>query len=151
VHTHIHTHTHTQTNTQTHTHHAHTPHCVVCACIVTASSPELSEAWKRIKVRPTTHVPLFSGLAGASFLVRACVCVRVYMCVCVRPTTVMSNIKDNKNLNNVRIYSDALVAQWIEHQTSNLGVAGSSPARGIYFGYECVFSACTSLVWQQPV
>jgi hypothetical protein len=27
----------------------------------------------------------------------------------------------------------ALVAQWIEHQTSNLGVAGSSPARGIYF------------------
>jgi hypothetical protein len=25
----------------------------------------------------------------------------------------------------------ALVAQWIEHQTSNLGVAGSSPARGI--------------------
>ena len=28
----------------------------------------------------------------------------------------------------------ALVAQWIEHQTSNLGVAGSSPARGIRFG-----------------
>jgi hypothetical protein len=27
----------------------------------------------------------------------------------------------------------ALVAQWIEHQTSNLGVAGSSPARGISF------------------
>ena len=27
----------------------------------------------------------------------------------------------------------ALVAQWIEHQTSNLGVAGSSPARGIPF------------------
>jgi hypothetical protein len=25
----------------------------------------------------------------------------------------------------------ALVAQWIEHQTSNLGVAGSSPAKGI--------------------
>jgi hypothetical protein len=24
----------------------------------------------------------------------------------------------------------APVAQWIEHQTSNLGVAGSSPARG---------------------
>ena len=28
----------------------------------------------------------------------------------------------------------ALVAQWIEHQTSNLGVAGSSPARGTLFG-----------------
>jgi hypothetical protein len=27
----------------------------------------------------------------------------------------------------------ALVAQWIEHQTSNLGVAGSSPARGTSF------------------
>ena len=27
----------------------------------------------------------------------------------------------------------ALVAQWIEHQTSNLGVAGSSRARGIPF------------------
>ena len=27
----------------------------------------------------------------------------------------------------------ALVAQWIEHQTSNLGVAGSSPAKGITF------------------
>jgi hypothetical protein len=27
----------------------------------------------------------------------------------------------------------AHVAQWIEHQTSNLGVAGSSPARGIFF------------------
>ena len=27
----------------------------------------------------------------------------------------------------------ALVAQWIEHQTSNLGVAGSSPARGSVF------------------
>ena len=27
----------------------------------------------------------------------------------------------------------ALVAQWIEHQTSNLGVAGSSPGRGISF------------------
>lgn len=26
----------------------------------------------------------------------------------------------------------APVAQWIEHQTSNLGVAGSSPARGIF-------------------
>jgi hypothetical protein len=34
----------------------------------------------------------------------------------------------------------ALVAQWIEHQTSNLGVAGSSPARGIRFpflGVQC--------------
>ena len=27
---------------------------------------------------------------------------------------------------------NALVAQWIEHQTSNLGVAGSSPAGGIF-------------------
>ena len=26
----------------------------------------------------------------------------------------------------------ALVAQWIEHQTSNLGVAGSSPAGGTF-------------------
>ena len=25
------------------------------------------------------------------------------------------------------------MAQWIAHQTSNLGVAGSSPARGIFF------------------
>ena len=30
-------------------------------------------------------------------------------------------------------FVSALVAQWIEHQTSNLGVAGSSPARGILF------------------
>ena len=29
--------------------------------------------------------------------------------------------------------STAFVAQWIEHQTSNLGVAGSSPAEGTYF------------------
>ena len=29
--------------------------------------------------------------------------------------------------------STAFVAQWIEHQTSNLGVAGSSPAGGTYF------------------
>jgi hypothetical protein len=29
----------------------------------------------------------------------------------------------------------ALVAQWIEHQTSNLGVAGSSPARGIGYSF----------------
>lgn len=27
----------------------------------------------------------------------------------------------------------ASVAQWIEHQTSNLGVAGSSPACGTFF------------------
>ena len=32
----------------------------------------------------------------------------------------------------------ALVAQWIEHQTSNLGVAGSSPARGTVFTIACV-------------
>jgi len=30
----------------------------------------------------------------------------------------------------------APVAQWIEHQTSNLGVAGSSPARGIFFVHQ---------------
>ena len=31
------------------------------------------------------------------------------------------------------IVHHALVAQWIEHQTSNLGVAGSSPAGGRCF------------------
>ena len=31
------------------------------------------------------------------------------------------------------LHPDALVAQWIEHQTSNLGVAGSSPAVGKFF------------------
>lgn len=36
----------------------------------------------------------------------------------------------------------ALVAQWIEHQTSNLGVAGSSPARGtIFFTYLVIVRA----------
>ena len=35
----------------------------------------------------------------------------------------------------------ALVAQWIEHQTSNLGVAGSSPARGI--GYSFLAWGCS--------
>ena len=36
----------------------------------------------------------------------------------------------------------ALVAQWIEHQTSNLGVAGSSPARGtIFFTYLIIVRA----------
>jgi hypothetical protein len=38
-----------------------------------------------------------------------------------------------------RIDVNALVAQWIEHQTSNLGVAGSSPAWGkIIFWTVCV-------------
>jgi hypothetical protein len=32
---------------------------------------------------------------------------------------------------------NALVAQWIEHQTSNLGVAGSSPAWGRFPFWTC--------------
>ena len=34
---------------------------------------------------------------------------------------------------------NASVAQWIEHQTSNLGVAGSSPAWGKFFFNHCRF------------
>ena len=40
----------------------------------------------------------------------------------------------------------ALVAQWIEHQTSNLGVAGSSPAKGILFFKNISHNHCF-LLW----
>ena len=40
----------------------------------------------------------------------------------------------------------ALVAQWIEHQTSNLGVAGSSPARGIEKSFLLAWGCSGSLV-----
>ena len=48
-----------------------------------------------------------------------------------------SMFKENRN---------TLVAQWIEHLTSNQEVAGSSPARGKYFYfYKCLCGAMVSV------
>ena len=45
--------------------------------------------------------------------------------------------------------NQALVAQWIEHQTSNLGVAGSSPARGIpFWTYQNCTATAGMAKWQ---
>jgi hypothetical protein len=53
------------------------------------------------------------------------------------------------------IYYDcdhALVAQWIEHQTSNLGVAGSSPASCIRILFSYIAISCRyGQVARQPL
>ncbi len=46
----------------------------------------------------------------------------------------------NKSNNN---YKCGLVAYWIRHQTSDLGIAGSSPAKVIDFSSNC--EACQRL------
>ena len=40
----------------------------------------------------------------------------------------------------------ARVAQWIEHQTSNLGVAGSSPAMGMIFFFVSIYLLMCSFI-----
>jgi hypothetical protein len=52
--------------------------------------------------------------------------------------TVFTPLVDKRGTLEPHVERIALVAQWIEHQTSNLGVAGSSPARGISFGVSSV-------------
>ena len=49
-----------------------------------------------------------------------------------RPPAPEAGIIPLDQLPSVNVYT-AFVAQWIEHQTSNLGVASSSLAEGIYF------------------
>ena len=56
--------------------------------------------------------------------------------VVIHPTLLRSV---NHNYNAVSVssfFNIALVAQWIEHQTSNLGVAGSSPAGGSFRAFQ---------------
>ena len=47
--------------------------------------------------------------------------------------TVFTPLVHTRGMLDPDIERIALVAQWIEHQTSNLGVAGSSPATVISF------------------